>query len=85
MRPALHDVPAVQNDDLVAVSDRGKTVGDHNAGDAPHADGTDYLVLCFGVQRGSRLVQDADRRILGQGSCDLKSLPLSAGEVAAVL
>ena len=78
MRPPLHDMSAVQDDDLVAVTDRGKPVSDNNAGDASHADGADYFVLCFGVQCGGRLVQDADRRILGQGPRDLNALPLPA-------
>ena len=44
-----------------------------------------HFALGYGVQRRGGLVQDQDRRVLQQRSCDGHPLPLAAGEQHAVV
>src|ERR1700712_4397541 len=63
---ALGDLPILENQDLVGIDDRGKTVGDHQrrAVGGDRAQGGLDLLLGMGVERAGRLVEDQDSRIL---------------------
>ncbi len=79
---AFHDAALVEDDDLVAVTDRRQAVGDDQAGAAAPAEvGVD---LCFGhgVERARRLVEHDQARVRGQGARQLEALALAAGQVA---
>ena len=78
MRASLYNLSLIQDNDLIAVADGGKTVGDHDAGNAAFADGADDIILCLCIQGRGGLIHDADGGILGQGTGDLQSLTLTA-------
>ncbi len=44
-----------------------------------------HLQFGFGVKRGSRLIEQDDRRVLDQGARDGDALPLAAGKLQAML
>ncbi len=64
MRAALHHPAIFEHDDLVAVTDRGQAVGDHDAADAAVLDGLDQFKLRLGVERARRFIQNDDGGIL---------------------
>ena len=84
MGPSLDHSPLFQDDDLITVPDRRETVGDNDTGDPPVPDRAHQIVFRAGIQGAGRLVQNDDRRILGQDTCDLQPLPLSSREVISV-
>ena len=87
MAAALDDAAGVHHQDLVGAHHGREPVRDHERG-AADADavelGLDRL-LGRGVERGGRLVEDQDRRILQQRARDRDALLLAAGELEPAL
>ena len=85
MRAPLNNDTLIENNDLIAVADRGEPVGNHDAGYSSFADSLYHIIFRPGIERTRRLIQNDDGRILCQHPGDLQSLSLTAGEVFAVL
>src|SRR5208337_2622871 len=83
----LDDPAVVEDEDAVAVEERGKAVGDENDRTVVPS-GVDRLLdelLADVVQRRGALVEDQDWRVLEKGPGQRDSLPLAAGEILAPL
>src|SRR5688572_27817073 len=80
MRAALDDAPAVVDEDPVGAQDRREPVSDGDGGAALHQSLEGGLDEPLGhrVERGRRLVQDEDARILEQHPGDRDPLLLAA-------
>ena len=85
--PLLHDRAVGNDGDLVGVRDGGKAVRHHQRGASPAelVQRSADLLLCHGVQRAGRLVQNQDGRILQENPGDRKTLLLSARKTDAPL
>src|SRR5215831_15268034 len=77
---ALHHLALVERDDLVGVADRAEAVGhDDERAAAPPEMIVDFL-LRQRVERGRRLVEDQDARVVPERPGDLQALALAAAE-----
>ena len=87
MRALLDYVAVIEHQDAVRVLDRGKTVGDHEAGPALHKRADRLLHLAFGrgVNIAGCLVQDQHIVVVEHRPRDRQQLFLPFGDVAAVL
>ena len=87
MGPFLHDPPAVEHHDPRRILHCGEAVGDDHGGLA--REGRAQVVedrrLGLGVDRRQGVVEEEDRRVLGQRPGDGGALLLAAGEVDAAL
>ena len=87
MAALLGDDAAVDEQNAVAEARRGKAVRDEHAR-PPHGHGGVFLidiVLGNGVERGGRLVEQQDGRVLIERSGEHEPLHFAAGEQHAVL
>ena len=86
MRPPLRHPPPPQQQHLIRVSRRRQPVRHHNRDPArtrlPQR--SQHLRLAARVQRARRLVEQQDRRLLGQRPRERKPLPLPAAEGGAL-
>src|SRR6186997_1330034 len=76
MRALFHDPAAFVYEDPVGTQDRRQPVGDGDRGTALHESferGLDQP-LGHGIERGRRLVEDQDARVLEQHPCDRDAL-----------
>ena len=83
----LDDAAALEHDDRVGAPDRGQPVRDDERR-AVHHQVRERLLheqLRFGVERGGRLVEDQNRRVLQQRARDRDPLALAAREPLAAL
>jgi hypothetical protein len=81
IRTLLHDLPLLEEDDLVNVREEVKLVGDENASLASKRalDGVEEESLAdVGVYRTERVVEEDDGRVRVQKSSDRDSLPLTS-------
>jgi hypothetical protein len=78
MFAAFRDLPFIHYDDFIAIANGGQPVGYYDTGYAPVLYGLYKLILGFGIQCGSSLVQNNNPRVLGQHPGDFYSLPLAA-------
>ena len=80
-------VAVLDHEDAVGMRDRGQPVRDHQRGAAlaQFGDRLLHLTLGFRIERGGRLVEQDDRRVLDQRARDGDALALAAGELHAVL
>ena len=87
VRSLLDQLAVVQDEDQVGVADRGQPVGDHERGAALHQvlERVEDHGLGLGVDRGGRLVEDQDRRVLDEGARHADALALAARELCAPL
>src|SRR5262245_44703564 len=87
MRAALDDASFVQHEDFIGVHDRGKPVRNGERRVALR-DARELLLdtlLCRGIERGSRLVEYQNARILENGAGDRDPLFLAAGQLEPAL
>src|SRR3569623_15989 len=84
---ALGDAPLVKYKDARRIADGGEAVRDHECGAALHhgVEGGVDLGFGHGVERGGRLVQNEDRRVLLQRARNREPLALAAGQHASAL
>src|SRR4051794_23780762 len=84
---AFDHTPVLEHQDARGIADGGEAMGDHEGGAALHhfVESGIHLRLGDGVECAGRLVQDQDRRILQQCTCDRQPLALAAGQHAAAL
>ena len=87
VRALLHDLPVVNDENLIRLLDRCQPVCDGDDGFAAHQRRERLLdqMFVFGVDAGGGFVQDDDRRVLEDGTGNGDALPLTAGERAAAL
>ena len=87
MGPFFHNTLFRQHKDPVRIADRGKPVGDGKGRSSLRKlrQGLRNLKLTLIIQRGSRLVQNDDRRIFFLFSCNADTLLLPAGKFHAPL
>ena len=85
VRAALHDLAALQHDDLVAVANGAEPVGDDQAGAAAAAQVVVDRLFGRRIERAGGFVEDENRGIVDERARDLEALPLTAAEVAAAL
>ena len=86
MRAHLDKAAAADNDDLTCGDGIGKTVG------YEYADLTlcklgeliEYLLLCYCIEGGGRLIKNEDIRLFVEGAGDGKFLPLTARKLDTV-
>ena len=87
VRALLDDLPGVEHDDLVAELARGETVRNVNGGLVADHVVELFIDLRLGdrVERGGRLVENEEGRVLIERAGDGDLLPLAAGDLDAVL
>jgi hypothetical protein len=85
MVPAFDDHALIEHHDLIAVADRRQAVSDHQARDAPAANGPIYQRFSGGIKRTGRLVKHKNARVSRQRASNLNALPLSTREVCPAL
>src|SRR5947209_2461435 len=87
VRATLDDLAAVEDDDLVGVSDGREAVGDRDrrAALGQPVERLLYGALGLGVERARRLVEDQDGRVAQDRAGDRDALLLAAGEAVAAL
>ena len=80
-------LPLLQHDDAVEIAQRRKPVRDRDHGAAAHqpAERLADRFLGFAVERGGRLVEQQDRRILQERARDGDALALAAGQFHAAV
>ena len=82
MGPAFDDASVIEHEDEVGVGDGRQPVRDdeHRAAGEQPIHGFLDQTLGFGVERGSRFVENQNWRIDEQRARDRDALPLAAGE-----
>src|SRR5690606_36078842 len=87
VRAALDDLATDDDEDLVRLTDRAETVGDHEARTALHEPQHRLLDVPLRprVDAAGRLVEDEDGRVAEDGARDREQLALALAEVAAAL
>ena len=87
MPAVLDDLAALDHQDAVGMHDGVQPVRDDDGGAvlAEMLDRLLHLALGFGIERGGRLVEQDDRRVLEQGARNGDALALAAGQLRAVL
>ena len=85
--PDLDHAPGIHHEDAVGLLDGRKPVRDHERRAVGHQrlELVLDLALEFGVERGRRLVEDQDRRVAQQRTCDRDALALPAREQRAAV
>ena len=83
MRAAVDYIALIQDDDLIAVADRGKAMCNDDAGDAARNDRIDDFIFGPGIKGGGGFIKNDDSRILRKDAGNFNPLALTAGEVAA--
>lgn len=78
----FYDLTLMHHTDLIRITDRRETVGDHYGRTILHQVLQRFLYQTFGfrIQGGCGLIQDQDRGILQDRTGDTDSLALSAGQ-----
>src|SRR5262245_6724092 len=87
MRTLFGDLATVEHDDVVRISDRRKTMSDHERGPSrgePRQSSMDHLLI-DGVKMRSGFVKDEDGRIFEQRSGNGEPLPLPARKLESTL
>ena len=86
-RAVRDDAAFLKHDDPIEIGDRRRPVSDCRYGAIAHQrlECRLDLDLDLGVERGDRLVEHADRRVLEQRAGSPQTLPLPAGELGAPL
>ena len=79
--------PALQHDDAVEIAQRRQAMRDRDHGAPAHqpAERLADRLLGFAVERGGRLVEQQDRRVLQEGARDRDALALSARQLDAAV
>ena len=87
VRSLLDDLPGAEHNDLVAEFAGGEPVRNVNGGLAAHhvVEPLVDLRLGDGVERGGRLVENEERRVLIKRTGDGDLLPLAAGDLDALV
>ena len=87
VRALLDEFAVVEHEDFFRVADRGKAVRDDEGRAANHEaiERIEDHGFGFGINRGCRLVEDEDRRILEKRARDGDALPFAAGKLRAAL
>ena len=82
MRPLLDDPAMIHHQNTIAGQHRRKPMGDHQRGALLHQIFQRGLHkrFAFGIERGSRLVQQQQRRIAQDRARDGDALALAAGQ-----
>ena len=85
MLAPFYDLTFMEYADFIGMADGGETVGDGNGRTVLHQlfKRILYHAFAFGIEGGSRFVQDEDRRILQNGAGNADALALTAGELTA--
>ena len=80
-------LPRFDHQNLIGPADGGKAVRDDKSGAAAHQVGETLLDhgFGFGIEAGSRFVENQDARVGQDGAGDRKPLPLPARELHAAL
>ena len=86
-RPVLDDPAALQHHHAVEIAQGCQTMGDRNHRAPAHQPGQGLADRLFGlaVERGGRLIQQQDRRVLQEGARNGDPLPLPAGDLDAAI
>src|SRR6266704_7122981 len=82
VRASFRDGSVLEDEDIVGIADRAQAVSDRDHGASLHQalERLDDDPFGFGVERGSRLVEDEDGRVADDGTGDPDALPLAPGE-----
>ena len=83
MRSAILDFTVFHHDDLIAGTDRGKTVSNNDAGYTSVSYRFDDLVFGLGIKGTGCLIQNNNSRLLCQSTGNLHTLTLTAGKILA--
>ena len=84
MRATLNDLSMIEDDDFIAIPDGTQAMSHNDAREASSAKVVIDGLLRHRIESGGGLIQNANRRILGQGSRDFDALTLTSAEVPAV-
>ena len=83
IRPIFYDLSPIQNQDPVAMTDRGQTVSNDDSCTFHLVEGIGNLLLCDVVERGGCLIEQEEPWLWRNGPGDHEPLPLTAGDSTA--
>ena len=87
MASLLHDTPLMQYAYNIRIADRGQSVRYDDSRSIGHQflNGILYQTFTFRVECRRGLIQNQNRRILQNGSCNTDSLPLASRQLASTV